>query len=338
MLRTPLCELLGIETPVIQAAIAPFTSPELVAAVCNAGGLGSVTTAMQPLEAIQQQIERTRGLTDRPFAINFTLATMDHEAFELALAARPAVISLALGDPGELVERIHDAGILVMHQVHTARQAREAVARGVDVIIAQGTEAGGFTGSVSAMALIPQVVDAAGTVPVVAAGGIADGRGLAAALVLGAQGVNIGTRCLAAAEAACSESWKAALVAAESEDAVKVQEWYDVFPRPTGALYDTCPRSLRTPFLDHWQRHPDAARREADRVQNEILGGLRRGTMHEFIPFSGQTAGMIHEVLPAAEIVRRLVAEAERALTRPVAAWPTGSDVLCRSESQAQGR
>jgi enoyl-[acyl-carrier protein] reductase II len=314
MRRTPLCDLLGIEYPIIQAAIAPYTTPELVAAVSNAGGLGSITTAMRPLATIRQEIERTRKLTDRPFAINFTLSTFDAEAFELALAARPAVISLALGDPGELVERIHAAGSLVMQQVHTATQARQVAARGVDIIIAQGTEAGGFTGTVSAMALIPQVVDAAGNIPVVAAGGIADGRGLAAALVLGAQGANIGTRFLASTEAGAGEPWKQAILAAESESAVKVNEWFEVFPRSQGDVYDTSPRALRTPFLDGWQQHPEQARQDAERMQGEIIGGLRAGRLHEYVPFTGQTAGMIRDVLPAAEIVRRLVAEAEAAL------------------------
>jgi nitronate monooxygenase/enoyl-[acyl-carrier protein] reductase II len=314
MLRTPLCRLLGIEHPIIQAAIAPYTTPELVAAVSNAGGLGSVTTAMRPLATIRQEIERTQELTGRPFAINFTLTTFDAEAFELALAARPAVISLALGDPGELVGRIHAAGALVMQQVHTATQARQVAARGVDIIIAQGTEAGGFTGVVSALALIPQVVDAAGDIPVVAAGGIGDGRGLAAAMVLGAQGANVGTRFLASFEAGAGEPWKQMIVAAESESAVRVTEWYEVFPRTQGDVYDTAPRALRTPFLDGWQQRSEDARRDAERIQGEIIGGLRAGRLHDYVPFTGQSAGIIGDILPAAEIVRRLVAEAEAAL------------------------
>src|SRR5262249_48174525 len=141
--------------------------------------------------------------------------TVNDEAFALTVEARPAVISLALGDPGALVKRAQGAGIKVVHQVHTVRQAREAAERGVDAIIAQGSEAGGFGGTVAALALVPQVVDAVSPIPVVAAGGIADGRGLAAALLLGAQGVNIGTRFLASAEAPIGEAWKQALLAAE---------------------------------------------------------------------------------------------------------------------------
>ena len=316
MVHTPLCDLLGIEAPIVQAAIAPFTSPELAAAVSNAGGLGSIGTALLPLATVREHLSRIRHLTDRPFAVTFTLETMDDDAFNLALTAQPRVISFALGDPGDRVRRAHEAGCLVIQQVHTVRQAREVLARDVDVLIAQGTEAGGFTGTVSTMALIPQVVDVAGDIPVIAAGGIADGRGLAAALALGAQGVNIGTRFLAATEAAASETWKQMIVAAESEDAVRLDRWFEVFPRAGDRSFDIAPRSLRTPFIAQWHAHPEEARRDAERIQGEIIGGLRAGRFQEYTPFTGQTAGLIHEVLPAAVIVRRLVAEAEAALAR----------------------
>jgi enoyl-[acyl-carrier protein] reductase II len=186
MLHTPLCDLLGIEYPIIQASLGPWTSVELVAAVSNAGGLGSLGTALRSAEEIKKQIARTRELTERPFVVNHTLRPLNEEAFAVTLEARPPIISFALGDPGNLVKRAHDVGILFIQQVSTVQQAREAAERGVDVIIAQGGEAGGFGGTVGAITLIPQVVDAVSPLPVVAAGGIADGRGLAAALLLGA--------------------------------------------------------------------------------------------------------------------------------------------------------
>ena len=317
MLRTRLCDLLGIELPIIQAAIAPYTSGELAAAVSNAGGLGSIGTALRPVEDLRRQVARTRELTDRPFVVNFTLLTLDEEAFAAALALRPPLVSLALGDPGDLVRRAHDAGARVIHQVHAVPQARRAAERGVDVIIAQGSEAGGFGDTVGALALIPQVVDAVAPIPVVAAGGIADGRGLAAALVLGAQGVNIGTRFLASEEAPIADAWKQAIVAAQSEDAVKVEVMNDIFPPPARAgTYAVAPRALRTPFIDEWQPKRDEARREAARLRGEVMAALQQGRMHEVVPFTGQTAGLIRDVLPAAEIVRRLAAEAEAALDR----------------------
>ena len=199
MLRTPVCEVLGIEVPIMQAAIWPATAPELVAAVSEVGALGSIGSVFESAESVRGQIARVRELTGRPFAVNHVVPLLEEEAFEATLEAEPAVISLALGDPGGLVERAHAAGAKVVHQVHTVSQARRAAELGVDVIIAQGSEAGGqgMALGAGAMALIPQVVDAVAPIPVLAAGGVADGRGLAAALVLGAQGANVGTRFLA---------------------------------------------------------------------------------------------------------------------------------------------
>lgn len=316
MLRTPLCDLLGIEFPVIQAGMGPFTAAELVAAVCNAGGLGSLGASQRSVDDLRRQLALTRTLTDRPFAVNHLVPTLNEEAFALTLEAQPPIISLALGDPGDLVKRAHDVGILVIQQVHTVKHARQAAEREVDVIIAQGGEAGGFGGMVAALALLPQVVDAVRPIPVVAAGGIADGRGLAAALVLGAQGVNIGTRFLASVEAPISAGWKQAILAAESEDVVKVEVCNDIIPLPGGGGYGTVPRALRTPFIEEWQQRRNDAKREAERLQSEVITALQQGRFHEIVPFAGQTAGLIREILPAGEIVRRIVTEAEEALKR----------------------
>jgi nitronate monooxygenase/enoyl-[acyl-carrier protein] reductase II len=316
MVRTQLCARLGIEVPVIQAGMGPFTAAELVAAVCNAGGLGSLGAASRSVEDLERQLARIRALTERPFAVNHLVPSLNEEAFALTLQARPAVISLALGDPGPLVERAHAVGSLVMQQVHTVQQARRAAEAGVDVLVAQGGEAGGFGGVVGALTLVPQVVEAVHPLPVVAAGGIADGRGLAAALMLGAQGINIGTRFLASVEAPIPESWKQAILAAQSEDAVKVDVWNDIIPLPGTAGYGTVPRALRTPFIEQWQARREEARSQAERLQEEVVAALQAGRLAELVPFAGQTAGAIADVLPAAEIVRRLVADAKEALGR----------------------
>jgi nitronate monooxygenase/enoyl-[acyl-carrier protein] reductase II len=257
-----------------------------------------------------------RERTERPYVVNFTQPWLQRspESFDIALEARPTAISLALGDPGEFVERAHGAGILFIQQVHTVEQARQMAARGVDVIIAQGTEAGGFTGRVAGSVLVRQVVDAVSPIPVIAAGGIADGRGLAAALVLGAHGVNIGTRFLASAEAAVSDAWKQAIVDAKSEDAVKVDVWDDIFPKPGGGAFDVVPRALRTVFIDEWQVRRADARRDAERLQDEVGSGVIRGRMEQFVPFGGQSAGLVRDVRPASEIVGTLIREAEDAL------------------------
>jgi enoyl-[acyl-carrier protein] reductase II len=194
MLKTALCDRLGIEVPIILAPMGTCTSAEFAAAVSNAGGLGGIGSLFRSTAAVKRDIDVVRRLMSRPFAINHIPQTLDAEAFRYTLEARPAVISFALADPGDLVRQAHDVGSLVMLQVTTVAQAVQAAERGVDVIIAQGGEAGGYCGEVSTMTLVPQVVDAVSPVPVVAAGGIFDGRGIAAALMLGAVGVNLGTR------------------------------------------------------------------------------------------------------------------------------------------------
>jgi len=197
-------------------------------------------------------------------------------------------------------------------------QARWVAELGVDVIIAQGSEAGGqgMPLGVGAMALIPQVVDAVVPVPVLAAGGVADGRGLAAALVLGAQGANVGTRFLASEEASADESWKQAILATESEDVVRFEAWKEIFPPVGEDAYETVPRVMRTSFVEEWQRRPEEARREAQRLREEVISVIRQRKPHKLLPFTGQTAGMIRTLLPASEIVRRMVREAEQALER----------------------
>jgi enoyl-[acyl-carrier protein] reductase II len=316
VLRTPVCEVLGIEVPIMQAAIWPATAPELVAAVSDAGGLGSIGSVFESAESIERHIARVRELTSRPFAVNHVVPLLDEEAFKITLEAEPAVISLALGDPGDLVERAHAAGAKVVHQVHTVAQARRVAELAVDVIIAQGSEAGGqgMSLGVGAMALIPQVVDAVAPIPVLAAGSVADGRGLAAALVLGAQGANVGTRFLASEEASANESWKRTILATESEDVVRFEVWKEIFPPSGEGAYETAPRVIRTSFVEEWQQRPEAARREAERLRDELMSVVRERRVHELVPFTGQTAGMIHDVLPAAEIVRGMVSEAEEAL------------------------
>jgi enoyl-[acyl-carrier protein] reductase II len=310
-MRTPFCELLGIEAPIMQGSLGPWANAELPAAVSAAGGLGSVGTALLSAERVVALIREVRELTDRPFAVNFTARPLVDEVYEAALAERPAVVSYALGEPGDLVDRAHAAGAVFVQQIHTVEQARAAVERGVDVVIAQGWEAGGFTGGVGALALVPQVVAAVSPVPVLAAGGIADGRGLAAALLLGAQGVNIGTRFLAADEAGIDEDWQLRIVHSESEEAVKV-EFADVAfpPRPPGG-YEAKPRVLRTPFVDDWNSRLPQAGLSSDHVRGQLDEAIAEGRAHELVPFTGQTVGLIDEVLPAAEIIRNMVAEAE---------------------------
>jgi nitronate monooxygenase/enoyl-[acyl-carrier protein] reductase II len=316
-LRTPFCELFGIDVPVLQAAIWPATSPELVAAVSGAGGLGSIGAIFESAEDLRRQMSRVRELTDRPFVVNHVVPALDEDALAATLENPPAAVSFALGDPRLLVDQVHSAGVPVIHQVHTVGQAREAAQGGVDVIIAQGSEAGGqgLAAGVGTMALVPQVADAVAPIPVLAAGGVADGRGLAASLVLGAAGANIGTRFLASEEAGAHEQWKQQILEVESETAVRFEAWGAIMP-PSEGGYDVVPRVIRTDFVAAWEgRHEEAGRR-AESLRGEIMAVVRERRPHELTPFSGQSAGLVHDILPAAEILRTLARDAELALER----------------------
>jgi nitronate monooxygenase/enoyl-[acyl-carrier protein] reductase II len=314
VIRTQLCDLLDLDVPIVQAGMGPFTSAELVAAVTNAGALGSLGTFNRPVDDLRRQLARIADLTAGSFAVNHLVTVIDEEAFAVTLAAQPRVISLALDHPHEYVKRAHGAGSLVMHQVTTVQQARDAAEREVDIIIAQGGEAGGYGGSVATMTLVPQVVDAVRPIPVLAAGGISDGRGLTAALMLGAQGVNMGTRFLASAESPVPEDYKQRIIAAASEDAVKADVWNDIMPLPGAAGYFTVPRALRTPFLDEWQGRREEARRERERLEAQVIEAAMNGRLHELAAFAGQSAGAIQEVRPAAELLQEIVSEAEELL------------------------
>jgi enoyl-[acyl-carrier protein] reductase II len=312
VLRTPVCDLFGLDVPIIAAPFGPWEQVELAAAVSNAGALGSVGTALRGVRELRQQWNRLRDLTDAPFAINHTVRPFDEEAFAATLAFKPAAISFHLGVPDDLVARAHDAGILWIQQVMSRGQAEEAVRAGADAIIAQGGEAGGNGGWVATMVLVPQVVDVAGDRPVLAAGGIADGRGLAAALALGAQGVSMGTRFLASTEMQVASAWKERIVAADALDAVKVANSERIMPpfnRPGGPAQ---PRALRTALIDQLRDDPESLDPEA--VGADLRTALLRGRGEDYLPFTGQSAGLVRDVLPAAEIIRRVVSDAEAIL------------------------
>jgi enoyl-[acyl-carrier protein] reductase II len=316
MLRTPLCDVLGIEYPVIQAAMGSCTSADMAAATANAGGLGSIATLSRDRAAILRDLSTIRSLTDKPFAINFVPQSLDEAAFEEALALKPAVISFALGDPGELVLRAKWAGAKTMLQVTTVEQAELAAERQIDVIIAQGTEAGGFGGQISTMVLVPQVVDAVAPIPVVAAGGIFDGRGLAAALALGAVGVNMGTRFVASRESPASDAWKIAILAAQSQDAIKAGVLNVLDPNPGTEGFGTVLRSLRTPFLDEWNDRLDDASTQVQSLIAETGALHEAGRGYEVVLTAGQGAGAIRELKSIETIIGEIVSEAESVLEK----------------------
>jgi len=222
---TPVCELLGIEQPIVQAPMAAI--PPLAAAVSNAGALGMLTLTWS--EDAGAVVRETAALTARPFGGNLVLTEDHHRRLDQALAAGLRIVSFFWGDPGGYVEQVHDAGGIVLHTVGTAEEARRAVASGVDVIVAQGWEAGGHVwGTVATLPLVPAVVDAVAPVPVIAAGGIGDARGVAAVLALGAQAAWLGTRFLLAEEMPIHEDYRRRVIAASETDAHLYPDLYEV--------------------------------------------------------------------------------------------------------------
>jgi nitronate monooxygenase/enoyl-[acyl-carrier protein] reductase II len=313
MIRTALCDLLGVDSPIVLAPFGPWDQVELAAAVSNAGALGSVGTAVRSADELKDQWNRLRVLTNRPFAINHTGRPLNIDAFEATLEFEPKVISFHMGIPHELIGRAKERGILWMQTVGDTEAAAQALSAGVDVLVAQGTEAGGNAGWIATLVLVPAVVDMAGDVPVVAAGGMADGRGIAAALALGAQGVSLGTRFLATREMTIDASWKQRIVQGGALDTVKVRHSERVMPPfnvpQVGVPF--APRCLRTPLTDQLERDPDAI--DPAEMGPILVEAIRSGGGHDLLPFTGQSAQLVHDILPAPELVARLVAETEAA-------------------------
>ena len=355
-LSTALCDLLGVRYPVIQAPMAGgWTTPELVSAVSNAGGFGSLAGAGVPPEQLREDIRAVKEQTDRPFAVNFLLAPpgpgsrdvaaaqrfLDgfrerfglpsgetdlvaqppplEEQLEVVLEEEVPVLSVALGDPGELVERAHGEGMLVVSMVGTVEDAVRDAEAGADVVVAQGAEAGGHRSTVElgpggevplvgTLALVPQVVDAVG-VPVVAAGGIVDGRGLVAALALGAAGAQMGTRFLVARESGAHPAYRRRLLAATEADTVVTRVFTG---RPA--------RGLRNRFVEEYLRA--GSEPLAWPLQRAAAGDIYRASQAaddgDYSPLlAGQGLRMLREDgQGAAEIVSEVIAEAEALLAR----------------------
>lgn len=313
-MRSELCDLLGVEVPIVLAPFGPWDQVALAAAVCEAGALGSLGTAVRSVDELRQQWQQLRERTDRPFAINHTGRPFNAEAFEATLRFGPAAISFHMGLPVELIAAAHDHGIRWMQTVGDVDAARAAIDAGVDVLVAQGTEAGGNAGWVSTMVLVPAVVDIAGSVPVVAAGGIGDGRGIAAAFALGAQGVSLGTRFLASEEMTIDHDWKHWIITADAVDAVKVPHSERVMPPFTlpqiGVPF--APRALRTELIHRLETDPDGV--DPAEIGPQLLAAVRAGGGHDLLPFAGQSVALIHDIAPAGQLVARLVDETATAL------------------------
>jgi NAD(P)H-dependent flavin oxidoreductase YrpB (nitropropane dioxygenase family) len=326
-MKTTLCERLGVELPIIQAPMGGAVGPALAAAVSNAGGLGMLVPWRADIETVRRQIRDTRALTARPFGVNLNLEFPQEERLAACLDEGVPVISFFWRDPSALVPRAKANGAVVLHTVGSAAAARQAMDCGVDVVVAQGWEAGGHVrGTVATMALVPAVVDAVAPVPVVAAGGVADGRGLAAALALGAAGAWIGTRFLLSEEAAIHPRYREHLARANENDTVYLDNLFD------GRWPDAPHRVLRNQTIATWEAagRPPSGKRPGEgevigtsrsvgpilRYQSYTPGADADGDIDAMALWAGQSVGLVSKLKPAGEIVREIAADADAILRR----------------------
>jgi nitronate monooxygenase len=310
-MHTALTTLLHIEHPIIQAGMGGGATPQLAAAVSNAGALGSLASIAMPPEMVRANIAETRSLTDRPFAVNIVtweFTSNWQEIIDAVIDERPPVVTISFGDPIPAFERCNAAGLQTILQVQDVAGLKAAIAARPDAIIVQGNEAGGHTGRRSTLSFAAQALDMAGDIPVVVAGGIANGRGLAAALAMGAAGVVMGTRFKATQEFGGQPLHKEAIVASDGSNTL----YDEINDLARGGLWpnNVTGRAIRNSFTQEWE-----GRREelAAAVAAETPRGFFTAHMAEperQLNWAGEISGIITEVLPAAEVVRRTVTEA----------------------------
>lgn len=317
MIRTPVCDLLDVEVPVALGGLGSgHTTPAMVGAVANAGGIGAIGLGGYTPDQIHAAAADIRALTDKPFALNFLLFMVDEEAFQAGLDEAPPIMAFAWPrrdqDLKPYFERAHRAGCKITFMAGTVDEAVRGVAAGADVIIAQGTEGGGHVGWMTTLTLVPMVVDAIGDVPVLAAGGIADGRGLAAAIVLGAQGALMGTRFLATEESPLHDNFKNAIVDSDGHDTMLT-----VIPDlASGTVWPgAMSRAHRNKFIERWAGREWEIRARQGEIFAELKKARANGDTENGQLSFGQDAGLIHDIPSAAEVVQRVAAEAEKILS-----------------------
>ncbi len=306
-LKTDLCKILDIEKPIIQGGMAWVATGELAAAVSQAGGLGVIGAGNAPADVIEEEIDKVRSLTDKAFGLNIMLLSpFADDIIELAIKKKVPVITTGAGNPGKHVKRFQENGSKVIPVVPSVALARRMERLDVDAVIVEGTEAGGHVGELTTMALVPQVVDAV-DIPVIAAGGVADGRGLAAVLALGASGAQIGTRFVCSTECTASEEYKKAIINARDRDAV-------VTGRSTGHPVRNLKNSL-TRKLDKMERE-GADPEEIEEVgSGKLRDAVVDGDTKEGSVMAGQVSGMVSEVKNVKEIIDDIMAQTEEVLT-----------------------
>ncbi|MFN2341125.1 MAG: enoyl-[acyl-carrier-protein] reductase FabK [Halanaerobium sp.] len=305
-LKTELCDLLEIKKPIIQGGMAWVATGELAAAVSSAGGLGIIGAGNAPADVIEKEIEKVKELTDKPFGLNIMLLSpFADDIIELAIEKRVPVITTGAGNPGKHVKRFQEVGSKVIPVVPSVALAKRMERLDVDAVIVEGTEAGGHIGELATMALVPQVVDAV-EIPVIAAGGIADGRGLAAVIALGAAGAQIGTRFVCSKECTASEEFKKAIVGARDRDAV-------VTGRSTGHPVRNLKNKL-TKEIDRLEKEGAEPEKIEELGSGKLRDAVIEGDVQEGSVMAGQISGMISEIKNVEEIMEEILLAAEKTI------------------------
>ncbi|GAB6098481.1 enoyl-[acyl-carrier-protein] reductase FabK [Halanaerocella petrolearia] len=308
MFKTEICDLLGIKHPIIQGGMAWVATGELAAAVSEAGGLGVIGAGNAPADIVEEEIKKIKEQTDKPFGVNVMLLSPHvDEVMEVVLKEEVPVVTTGAGNPAKYLDDLQNMGAKVIPVVPSVALAKRMERYGVDAVIAEGNEAGGHIGQLSTMPLIPQVADAI-DIPLIAAGGVADGRGLASVLSLGAQGVQIGTRFVCAEECIAHDNYKKTIVKARDRDAI-------VTARSTGHPVRNIKNKLTRKIK---KLEEEGAPKEE--IEKLGVGRLKRavidGDTKEGTVMAGQVSGMISEIQPAAEIIEEIMAQAEKVLEK----------------------
>ncbi|CDA73066.1 putative enoyl-(Acyl-carrier-protein) reductase II [Ruminococcus sp. CAG:579] len=307
--KTRITELLGIKYPIFQGGMAWIAESTLASAVSNAGGLGIIAGGSAPIDYLREQIRRCKSLTDKPFGVNIMLMSPNAEELaQLVIEEGVPVVTTGAGNPGKFMAAWKEAGVKVIPVVPSVALAKRMERSGADAVIAEGTESGGHIGENTTMCLVPQVVDAV-EIPVLAAGGIADGRGIAASFMLGAEGVQVGTRFLAADECQVNPVYKELVVKAKDTDSV-------VTGRYTG---HPC-RNVKTKFSKMLANGEKDGSLTPEQFEEVTLGSLRKavqdGNLDEGSFLCGAIAGMVKEVKPCKDIIEEMFGEAEALLSK----------------------
>ena len=307
-LNNPLFEKLGMKYPIIQGGMAWAGTGHLAGAVSEAGGLGMIGTGYWKADKVREEIRRAREVTDKPFGVNVMLLSRHiREVFDVIIEEGVKVVATGAGDPSPFIEELHSHDILVIPVVPSVGLAKMMEKKGVDAVVAEGMESGGHIGMLTTMTLVPQVVDAL-KIPVIAAGGIADGRGVAAAFMLGASGVQMGTRFLASEESEVHDNFKNAVVKAKDIDTLV-----------TGELMGNRARVLKTKMSKNFVKQErieiTKPKPDADAIEELENGSLRRavldGDKENGAFMAGQISGMITEIKPVAQILEDVWSQAE---------------------------